>query len=291
MLNSSLYPFESHWLEFEKYRYHYLDEGDKSHSPVVMLHGNPSWSFLYRNLIPELRNTNRVIVPDHIGMGLSDKPEKYPYILSRHIDNLEILIDHLGLKDISLVLHDWGGIIGMGYAIRHPENVKRFIVLNTAAFYLPAIPLSLKIARSPFIGDIFVRGLNGFAIGALILGIVHHERITPQIKQGYLQPYDTWAKRVSILRFIQDIPLEKNHPSRETLLEIDRKIEVFKSHPMMIAWGDKDPVFTTKYFLSEWRRRFPQAEVHLFEDAGHYVLEDAYERILPLAKNFLNPAV
>jgi haloalkane dehalogenase len=288
MTLSPLYPFKSHSIQINRYRYHYIDEGKVDSSPIVMLHGNPSWSFYYRNLITPLSQSNRVIVPDHIGMGLSDKPQNYPYVLDEHINNLETFIEQLSLKNLSLILHDWGGIIGMGYAIRHPENIKSFTILNSAAFYLPKIPISLKIARSPIIGDTLVRGLNGFAYSALIFGVFHHERISSQIKQGYLLPYNNWANRIGILRFVQDIPLESNHPSRKLLEEIDTRIEMFRQYPMLIAWGDKDPIFTTKHFLAEWKRRFPNAQVHIFKDAGHYILEDAHERVLPLIIQFLN---
>ena len=120
-------------------RLHYIDEGEGE--PVIMLHGNPSWSFLYRNLIDSLRGSHRVIVPDHIGCGLSDKPDdsQYAYTLKSRVDDLEALLDHLGLdRELTLVLHDWGGMIGMTYAARHPERIARLVVTNTAAFHLPA---------------------------------------------------------------------------------------------------------------------------------------------------------
>ncbi|MEI7989107.1 MAG: alpha/beta fold hydrolase [Chloroflexota bacterium] len=281
------YTFQSHWMSVNQFRYHYLDEGMPEDAPVVMVHGNPSWSYYYRNLIPEISKNHRVIVPDHMGMGLSDKPQDYIYRLEKHIENLEFLVESLNLKDITLVLHDWGGVIGMGYAVRHPEKVKQFVILNTAAFYMPILPLSLQLARSPFLGDFLVRGLNGFALSALFFGVVHHERMTKAIRQGFLSPYDNWHNRIAIFRFVQDIPAEENHPSRKLLDEIGEKIGIFKDHPMLIAWGDKDPVFSRKFF-DEWNQRFPQAQSHLFQDAGHYVLEDAYERILPLILKFLN---
>src|SRR5262245_5273337 len=118
-----LYPFQSHWLVLDGLRYHYLDEGPKEAPPILMLHGNPTWSFYYRPLIPTLSQTHRVIVPDHMGCGLSDKPQNYPYNLEQHIQNVEKLIAHLGLRQITLVVHDWGGVIGMGYATRHPDNI------------------------------------------------------------------------------------------------------------------------------------------------------------------------
>src|SRR6266567_2418147 len=150
------YPFTGHTLNLDGLSYHYLDEG--AGDPVVMVHGNPSWSFYYRNLVLALRGNYRCIVPDHIGCGFSDKPgdDRYDYTLSRRIDDLERLIDHLGLVGkITLVLHDWGGMIGMGYATRHPERIGRLVLLNTAAFQMPKekkFPLGLKICRDTALG-------------------------------------------------------------------------------------------------------------------------------------------
>ena len=142
MIDSSLYPFKSHSLDLDSYRYHYLDEGQGE--TLLMLHGNPTWSFYYRNLILDLKKTYRCVVPDHMGMGKSDKPQNYPYTLSQHIDNLVALVSELSLKDITLVVHDWGGAIGMGFAVRYPEKVKRLILFNTAAFLSKKIPIQLR---------------------------------------------------------------------------------------------------------------------------------------------------
>ena len=282
-----LYPFESHWLDLGGIRYHYLDQGPQDAPAVVMVHGNPTWSFYYRTLIPAISQTHRVVVPDHVGCGLSDKPQDYAYTLNQHIENLEALIAHLGLENLTLALHDWGGAIGMGYATRHPQNVARFVVFNTAAFFLPAVPLSLRLARSPVLGELVVRGLKGFAGGAQIWAVAHRERITPQVRAGYLAPYDSWRNRIAIYRFVQDIPLGREHPSRKILDEIEANLGLFRHHPMLIIWGAKDFVFTEKDFLPEWQRRFPQAQVHVVRDAGHYVVEDAHERILPWMIEFL----
>ncbi|MGC9349515.1 MAG: alpha/beta fold hydrolase, partial [Anaerolineae bacterium] len=216
-----------------------------------------------------------------------DKPQDYPYRLEQHIQNLEALIAHLGLREITLLLHDWGGGIGMGYATRHPGNVRRFVILNTAAFYLPAVPWILKLARSRGLGEFLLRGLNAFAGLAVWLGVGHPRRMTREIRAGYLAPYDSWRHRIAIYRFVRDIPLTPDHPTRATVDEIDRNLSKFRAHPMLIIWGAKDFVFTVDDFLTGWRRRFPDAEVHVLPDAGHYVLEDAHERIIPLVSDFL----
>ncbi len=146
-----LYPFASHYVDVGGYRMHYVDEGVGP--AVVMLHGNPTWSFHYRELIKGLRDTYRVIVPDHIGCGLSDKPQEYPYTLSTHIDNVERLIDRLNLESVTLAVHDWGGAIGFGWAARHPSSVRDLILFNTAAFLVDSCPLRLRICRWPVIGE------------------------------------------------------------------------------------------------------------------------------------------
>ena len=282
------YPFTSHWLDLDGVRYHYLDEGARDAPPVVMLHGNPTWSFYYRKLLPYLTSKWRVIVPDHIGCGLSDKPQQYPYTLERHIANLERLIEHLKLAKIALVMHDWGGPIGMGYAVRHPDNVSRLVVFNTAAFYQPAIPLRIKLCRLPVLGDLLVRGLNAFVRLALRWAVCHRERLTPQVRAGYLAPYNSWHNRIAILRFVQDIPLEQNHRSRATLAHIEANLHLLRRRPMLIVWGARDFCFTVRNFLNEWRARFPTAEVRVVPDAGHYVVEDAHERIGPWLTKFLS---
>lgn len=283
------YPFTSHYLDLDGRRYHYLDEGPPDASPLVMLHGNPTWSFYYRTLIPELSRTCRVIVPDHMGCGLSDKPQNYAYTLEQHIQNLTRLIEHLHLRQITLVMHDWGGPIGLGYAVRHPGNIARFVVFNTAASatQIEALPARIKLCRLPWLGQVVIRGLNGFAAGALLFATSQPERLTRTIRHGYLAPYDSWANRVAIHQFVQDIPLETHHPTRTTAQEIEAGLSQFRQHPMLILWGADDFCFTTRDFLPDWQRRFPQAQVHLLSNAGHYVVEDAHERILPLMKNFL----
>lgn len=292
--NEELYPFVSHWIELSGpniptpiIRMHYLDEGPRDGMPLVLCHGNPTWSFYFRTLIPKLSETYRVIVPDHVGCGLSDKPQDYSYTLEQHIQNLETLIAHLGLEALTMVVHDWGGGIGMGYATRHPEAVARFVIFNTSAFFLPAIPWVLHLARSPGLGAVMLRGLNVFARLAIWLAMNNHSRMTPGVRQGYLAPYDNWHNRIAIYRFVQDIPVTADHPTRGTIDAIDARLSQFRNHPMLILWGAKDFVFTVDDFLAGWQARFPDAEVHVFDDAGHYVVEDAHERILPITLDFL----
>ncbi len=282
-----LYPFTSRHFEIDGVRMHYLDEGPPQGQALVLLHGNPTWSFYWRTLIPGLSQTCRVIAPDHIGCGLSDQPEHYPCPLERHIRNLEALLEHLQPGPVTLVMHDWGGAIGMGWAARHPGQVRRIVALNTSAFFRPVLYWPIRLSRSPVLGDLLVRGLNAFALGALVMGTSQRRRFTPAVRAGYLAPWRSWRSRAAILRFVRDIPMEAGHPTRRTVAEIEAALPQFRQVPVLLLWGADDPVFTVDTFLQGWRQRFPQAGVHVFEHAGHYVVEDAHERILPLLLQFL----
>jgi haloalkane dehalogenase len=284
-----LYAFAGKYAEIGGYLLHYLDEGRGD--PVVMLHGNPTWSFYYRDLVKALRDEYRVVAPDHVGCGLSDKPagSHYPYTLQRRVDDLDRLLERLGVvANVTLVLHDWGGMIGMAYAHRRPERVKRFVVLNTAAFHPPPgmrLPWPLWLCRNTPLGPPLVRGLNAFCHGAVWFGCTRRP-MPRRVRAGYLAPYDSWRSRVAVLRFVQDIPLRPGDPGYALVSEVQDGLHRFRDAPMLICWGEKDFVFDRR-FLAEWRRRFPAAEVHAFADAGHYVLEDAGEEIIPLVRDFL----
>lgn len=278
------YPFAGHVLGIDGHAYHYLDEGS---GPVLLfVHGNPTWSFAWRHLIKELSPEYRCIAVDHIGCGRSDKPQDYGYTLANHVGNLTRLIEHLDLRDITLVGHDWGGCIGMGAAVASPERFARFVLANTAAFRSQAIPWRIAVCRLPFLGAIGVRGLNGFARAATSMALCHHERMTPAVRRGYLAPYNSWASRIATHEFVRDIPLKPSHRSYQTLLDIEEGLSQFVDSPMLLVWGERDWCFTTD-FLAEWRQRFPSAEVACFADASHYVFEDAREEMLVRVRQFL----
>lgn len=290
-MNYPDYSFDHHYHSVKGLRLHYLDEGDESGEPVIMVHGNPSWSFYYRNLVLALRDNYRCIVPDHIGMGLSDKPddETYHFTLDQRVDDLESLLDHLNITDnITLVLHDWGGMIGMAYATRHPERIKRLVILNTSAFHLPkdkAVPWQLKLSRIPVAGALLNQGLNIFARGA-VKQCVTRKPMSPEVAAAYLAPYDNWSHRRAIKKFVFDIPLKVGDAAYQTVDQVDKTVEQFSDRPMLVCWGLKDFVFD-HHFLKEWETRFPNAEFHPFEDAGHYILEDAPKDVIPLVQQFL----
>jgi len=282
----SLYPFQSREIAIDGHRYHYLDEGK---GPVLlMVHGNPPWSFYWRNLILALRDRFRIVAVDHIGCGLSDKPsaKDYSYRLARRVADLGQLIEKLDLKQITLVAHDWGGAIGMGAAVAAPDRFARFVLMNTAAFRMPHCPWPIHICHLPGFGPLAVQGLNLFVRTALRTTVCKHDRMTPAVKAGYLAPYDSWAHRVAVLRFVLDIPLNPKHPSYQTLTDIEEGLARFRKHPVCLIWGMRDWCFRPR-FLDRFLDFFPEAEVHRLADAGHYVMEDAHEQIAPLVADFV----
>lgn len=280
-----LYPFEPHFHDARGVNQHYLDEGPRDAPAVLCLHGNPTWSFAWRDLIGPLSAEHRLIVPDHVGCGLSDKPADYPYVLEQHIQNVEDLVASLGLERITLVLHDWGGAIGMGFARRHPGKVARIALMNTAAFLSTDIPLRISICRLPGFGALAVRGFNGFVRAATRAAV--ERPMSAQVRRGYLLPYDSYANRVAIHRFVQDIPLAPGHPSYPELEAIDASLERFTNTPVALFWGERDWCFTPA-FREVWQRRLPQARVQIFEDAGHYVFEDEPARLRAGLLEFLS---
>ncbi|MDD2853237.1 MAG: alpha/beta fold hydrolase [Desulfuromonadaceae bacterium] len=283
------YPFTGKRLDIGGLGYHYLDEG--SGAPVVMVHGNPSWSFYYRNLVIALRDSYRCVVPDHIGCGLSDKPgdDGYDYTLFRRVDDLELLLEKLEIqKNITLVVHDWGGMIGMAYAVRHPERIARLVILNTGAFHLPPekqFPPGLRICRDTPVGTLLVRGFNAFSVAASYVGCKRNP-MNASLRALYQYPYNSWQNRIATLRFVQDIPLKPADRGYDLVSSVASGIGQFSHLPILICWGELDFVFD-RHFLAEWQRRFPDAEIHRYADCGHYILEDAKDEVIPLITTFL----
>ena len=283
-----LYPFSPRTFTTPRgARMSYLDEGQGTEA-VLMLHGNPTWSFYYRELVKALAPTRRCVVPDHVGMGLSDKPEEYPYTLETRIDDLAALVQGLGLTQVDLVVHDWGGAIGFGFAARRPELVRRIVILNTAAFPSPRIPARIAACRMRGPGTWFVRGLNGFAAPATWMAM-HRRALTDAERQAYLLPYDSWANRVAVDAFVKDIPMSASDPAWPALKQAERAVGLLADRPAMICWGGRDFCFDD-HFYREWRERLPQARPMHLPDAGHYVLEDARDEVVPRVTEFLGQA-
>lgn len=286
------YPFTPKRLEVRPgLTMSYLDEGPRDGEIVLMLHGNPSWSFYWRHLVLGLRDRYRCIVPDHIGMGLSDKPgdADYTYTLQSRVDDLTRLIDTLGIDGpLTLAVHDWGGMIGFGWALSHEAQVRRMLITNTAAFPLPAakpLPWQLKLGRDMKLGALMIRGFNAFAAGAARDGVIR--KMPADVRRAYEAPYDSWANRISTLRFVQDIPLAEGDPAWTLVNAAGKRLPAYADRPAFIGWGLRDFVFD-HHFLEGFQRALPDAETHAFEDAGHYVLEDKYEVLVPAMRRFLD---
>ncbi len=289
-LDPTLYPFEGKTRVIGGHALHYLDEGQGD--PIVMVHGNPTWSWYYRRLAADLRDRYRVIVPDHIGCGLSAKPDDadYPYTLARRMEDLETLLAEIGVKSrITLIVHDWGGAIGCGVASRNPERYRRIIVMNTSAFGLPegkSFPLALWPIKNTPLGPLLVRGLNLFCKETARIGC-RLTKMPRAVRAGYLAPYNNWSSRRAILRFVEDIPCRAKDASWGTIHEVERLLSRLHEIPFQLFWGDRDPVFDRDFRLS-WKRRFPDLEAHIFPRGGHYILEDAYDTIRPHIERFIS---
>jgi haloalkane dehalogenase len=295
LVSAALYPWTGQHLHRGATRLHYLDVGPRPDSgtagePVVMVHGNPTWSFYFREVVRALEATHRCIVPDHVGCGLSDKPadDRYDYTLRSRVDDLAALIERVEpQRKLHLIVHDWGGMIGFAWAAKHADRIASLTVLNTAAFPLPstkAFPPALALTRTP-LGSLLVRGGNAFAWTASRV-CVTKQPLSREVRAAYLAPYASWHDRIATLRFVQDIPLSPADRAWSIVAETASLLEGLRELPMLIGWGMKDFVFDA-HFLAEWERRFPRAEVRRFPSAGHYVLEDERAVLVPAIAAFV----
>ena len=296
-MNLPGYPFTPRQFEVRPgLSMSYLDEGPRDGEVVVMLHGNPSWSYYWRNLVSGLSDPAsgkgyRCIVPDHIGMGFSDKPgdADYDYTLQSRVDDLAALLAHLGIDGpMTLAVHDWGGMVGFGWALTHAAQVKRLVITNTAAFPLPSakrMPWQLSLGRDSKFGAFLIRAFNAFSSGASYLGV--EKKMPADVRRAYVSPYDSWANRISTVRFMQDIPLHPGDKAWSLVESAGQKLPQFADRPAFIGWGLKDFVFD-QHFLAGFRVALPNAEVHAYDDAGHYVLEDKAAELVPAIRAFLD---
>jgi pimeloyl-ACP methyl ester carboxylesterase len=296
------WPYEPKWFDSADGRMHYVDEGARDGRPVVMVHGNPAWGYLYRNFIPALVEAgNRAIVLDHLGFGRSDKPnDPELYRVPRHAQRLEALLESLDLRGATLVPQDWGGPIGLYWATRHPERVDGLFILNTYAHgfrpeALPPgkdkvpLPLPLHLFRTPLVGELLVKGLDAFKRGFLFgQGVVHRERLTPTVRRAYRDVHQGWSERSAILVFPREIPRTGEGPVVAMTTEIEERLKQhFRRKPVQIMWAMKDIAFLPVYLETLWLDTFPDARVTKLDDAGHYLQEDAHERIVPELVSFV----
>jgi pimeloyl-ACP methyl ester carboxylesterase len=280
-----LYPFESKYLEIPRsettadwVRMHFVEKG-QGDQVILCVHGNPTWSFTFRQVLLQVSDQARVIAVDHVGCGLSQKPQKYNYSLEQHIGNLTRLMEQLDLQRVTLLVHDWGGAIGLGAALRQPARIERLVLLNTGAFPPPYVPWRIAACRIPGFGKLAVRGLNLFARAALSMTLNRLTHLEPSVAAGLIAPYSDWDSRVAIWRFVQDIPRRKSDATWQVLSRIEEGCSIFSNRPVRILWGTKDWCFRVEC-LERLKLMFPQAKVHRLEDVGHYVMEEAAEEVI-----------
>ena len=275
------FPFESRFHETAVGRMHYVDEGRGD--PIVFVHGVPTWSFLFRKLIAGLSDGHRCVAMDHLGFGLSDKPGSYSYEPQLLADNVEGLLGSLDLEPCTLVVHDWGGPLGLPYAIRHPDRVRRIVLFNT--WLWSAAGLRTRVLASLLAGPLFAwaeqrhNASTRLFIPQVMGG---RARLTPAIHRQYLEPLAAEGDRKAVLALARAI--RDAGPWLDVLWQ---QISVISGLPALIAWGMRDPVFTAAD-LARWRGVFDRCEVHRYETVGHFPPEEAGEELCTTIEAFIS---
>lgn len=286
------YPFESHWLDLPGGRMHYLDEGPPQAGnasartkSLVFVHGNPTWSFHWRELVKPLRAGYRCVAVDHLGCGLSDKPARL-LTLAEHVENLVTLVRRLDLERVTLVAQDWGGAIGLGAMERLADRCERIVLFNTGAFPPPYVPWRIRVCRFPLLGRVAVQGGGLFNRAALRMTLARRQRLSPEVTAAYMAPYNSWDDRRAVYGFVKDIPTSATESTWQLLESIERGLPALADRPALLVWGMRDWCFRPDC-LERFERAWPQAEVHRLADVGHWVLEDAPEDAVPQVVEFL----
>jgi haloalkane dehalogenase len=283
---SGTFPYEARYMDADGTRLHYVDEGPHDASPILLLHGNPTWSYMYRTPIARLSERgHRCIAYDHMGFGRSDKPpEPRRYVLANHIANALEVIDGLDLRDVTLVLHDWGGPIGLGAATERPDRIRAIVAMNTWAWELPSfLPPWLRQFRTEGLGEILALA-NNVPVEA-IPGGMYHRDTDATMMEAYRAPFATYWSRVGTLGFIRDIPLTEHDLSAAVLGSIHARLESFE-RPMHLVWGMRDSVFVPA-FLEQWQALFPAATTTEIDTAAHYLVEDEPEQVAGAIGDFV----
>lgn len=278
------YPFQSRYWPTEDGDLHYVDEGRGD--PIVFVHGNPTWSFMYRKLIEGLRSDYRCVALDHLGFGLSDKPFGVEYTPQLHAKNLTDLITGLGLKDITLVIHDWGGPIGMAYALNHPRNIKRLVVFNTHFWSLQGVrgaEIFSRLVGGP-VGRWLCRRFNAFPRFVMPKVYGRSERMTKAVHQHYLKPFPNRRTREGSWSFAKAIIGES-----EWLASLWSRRDLLQWKPVRIFWGLEDPVGTEDK-LHRWETTFVNHETTCLPVAGHFVPEQLGASLVKPVREFLTSA-
>ena len=273
------FPFEPRWLDAGDVRLHYVDEGPRDAPTLLFVHGNPTWSYLWRKPIAALSaNGRRCVAFDHMGFGRSDKPPHMArYTLRAHVDNALALIDELGLRDVTLVAHDWGGPIGFGAMLERRDRLSAAVLLNTWAWELPSfVPSFIREFRTEGLGEILVLGGNLFVES--IPGGMAKRRTDAVMMDAYRAPFPDYWSRVGMLAAQRDIPFTERDRSAALMGSIHERLEELDI-PVTLVWGMRDRVFQP-VFMEQWRELFPDARVIELNDAAHFVPEDRPDALI-----------
>lgn len=272
---------------------HYVDEG--TGEPVILLHGEPTWSYLYRHFIPRLSRQFRVIAPDHMGFGKSETPKDAEYTLGRHAANLSALIEELDLRDITLVMQDWGGPIGTVVAARHSDRMKRFVAMNTIfgtdrnvreSRLTPWFTAIKEMEEAGQLEAVF--GNLRHLVGAImmLIGMQRRELVTDTWLRAYAAAFPTQDECRAAIAF----PLEALHLERIRETLVGALPQLFRlgeaGVPAMMIEGMQDRGIWPHVAIAGFRAFFPHGTVHELPDAGHFVQEDAHEVVVPLIEEF-----
>jgi len=265
------YDFEPHYVEQDALRMHYVDEGDGQ--PVLLLHGEPTWAYLYRKVIREVTSVARCIAPDYFGFGRSDKPvEREWYSYDTHFASLERFVDELDLRDVTVVMQDWGGPLGMRLAVERPDRIARMVVMNTGIFAgRPPSDTWLRFR------DLVRRTGTDFQPGQLIR-ITCRTELTDDVVAAYDAPFSAAEAKTGVLMFPEQVPTEPDHPSARTMLEVREKLRSW-DRPALVFFGDSDPIFSPRV-AERLAELIPGAELQEpIAGAGHFLQEDAGEEV------------
>jgi haloalkane dehalogenase len=276
---AELYPFESHRKEIEGASVHYVDEG--SGPPLLMLHGNPTWSFLYRELVKGLSDAHRCIAIDYPGFGLSRVAPGYGYTPAEHAAIVERLIEMLDLRDVTMMVQDWGGPIGFAAATRQPERFKAFVIGNTWAW-----------PKSDFGTQVFSRLLGGpigrylilqrnFFVERAIPGSMRLRTLPQSVMDAYRGPFPTPESRRPVHVFPREILR-----SRPWLAELEARLSAVRDRPALLVWPTKDVAFREPERL-KWERLFAEHRTVMLGGAGHYIQEEAPEQIVAAIREWV----
>jgi haloalkane dehalogenase len=271
-LSDELYPFDSHYADVNGARVHYVDEG--SGPTLLLLHGNPTWSFLYRDLIKGLRDRFRCIAVDYPGFGLSRAPSGYGYTPAEHAGVVEQLILQLDLSGVTMMGQDWGGPIGFAAATRHPDRFARFVIGNTWAWPKsdPGTQFFSRLMGGPVGGFLILR--RNFFVERIVPGGVRRKKLPEAVMDAYRGPFPTPESRRPLHVFPREILA-----SRPFLAEIESGLPALRDRPALIVWGTKDVAFREPE-RRRWEELFPDHRTVRLEGAGHYIQEDAAEEIV-----------